>query len=135
MIADRANFNRVVLFPGMSFTCNGTIARVTLAGWPQKAQDHPRIRLILGIWRENNGFQYHSEENISLPSACENRMWSKNDRDFAVLEDDGHANCILHDCLLDRRENSFSVWPGDIIGIKLMSGDVIDWIYFTESKS
>ena len=144
MIFDRANFTRVILFPGMNFTCSGTIARVSLAGWTPKNQASDissgrGMTLTLEIRRSrqsmvDNGFQYSRAASVQLdlPSACKSEHWNYN----TVSEDDRHKDCILYDCLVDVEENeSLVVTAGDILGIKLQPRDRVDWIYFMKSMS
>ena len=112
---NRPYFNRVRLIPGMNFTCNGTITRVTVAGETQPAG---RQGIKLNVWRENeSGHFYKCGQGIVLSSdIC--RKFQNYDNAF--------------ECRLSMRTR-LSVESGDILGIEVPRRDAANFELYSVS--
>ena len=96
-------FAASILIPGMNFTCDGTITRVTVGGVMRPGRNKLHIKFC--IWKENStepGIYHKSRKAIVL--ALNQNMCNEQDR-----------QCMLQ--LMG--EKQISVEPGDILGIEL----------------
>ena len=96
-----------ILIPGMKFTCNGTITKVTVGGVMRSGNQ--RMKLKLRIWKENAnklGIYHRSGKEIvlALNNMCNERCM------FQLMS-----------------EKQISVEPGDILGIELPPSEDADY--------
>jgi hypothetical protein len=98
-----------ILIPGMTFTCDATITRVTVGGVVQSGKNQS---IKLCIWKKKDQMTYYkSEEIIVLTSnIC-----------------DYDENEIQYSCQLKMGGKQISVERGDILGIELPSSDDTDF--------
>jgi hypothetical protein len=98
-----------ILIPGMTFTCDATITRVTVGGVVQSGKNQS---IKLCIWKKKDQMTYYkSEEIIVLTSnIC-----------------DYDENEIQYSCQLKMGEKQISVERGDILGIELPPSDDTDF--------
>ena len=104
-----SSFAASILIPGMNFTCDGTITRVTVGGVMRSGNQ--TMKLKFRIWKKNAtepGIYHRSGKAIAL--ALSNNM-CKNRR------------CTLQ--IMGRKQ--ISVEPGDILGIEVPPRDDADF--------
>lgn len=108
-----------LLFPHLTFGCNGTIVRLTVAvaadSNSERGQSAPKIQ----IWKENGSlYQKLGPEILILNSSCEDLMLNE-----------GKFQCTLSESA------RVSVQPGDILGIEIPPVDNGYKILFINASS
>ena len=102
-----------LLIPDMNFTCNQTIAAVTIAG---VAMLRPQVSMIQ-IWQENcsqSGSYYKVGSPIPVNIIACDGVYSIGNRIYA--------------CILDR-DYWISVQPGDILGLDILPAGYLDLLF------
>ena len=106
------SFAASILIPGMNFTCDGTITRVTVGGMRRSGKNKKKLKLR--VWKENAtepGIYHRSGKAIAL--ALNNNMCNEKKK-----------RCTLQ---LLMEEKQISVEPGDLLGIEVPRSNAADF--------